>query len=339
MIELTEREKLILEEIVRHYIQSATPVSSALIARNRRLGMSAATVRNIMASLEQKGCIHQPHTSAGRVPNTHGYRIYVDTLMHRSRLTTEEKEQIRQSIQESEDATSVLRTVSGILAQLSHQLSIIVSPSLDDSILDRMELIPVSSETLLVIVTLSTGMVKTITFKIDADYTREHLVAINQTLNERLHGLALNEIRRRFGSIVSDLQNERTGVIQLLKHGADRLFDFNNEMRLYVMGTHYIVRQPDFSDLETISTLVRQLENGEILLHLNPAGQADPPVSIRIGEEIDDSDMREFSIVTARYRIGSSDGTLGILGPMRMNYSKMVTLLDYTARSITTAHG
>jgi heat-inducible transcriptional repressor len=329
---LSRREKIVLGEVVRHFILNGVPVSSSLIAQKSRLDMSPATIRSILSELEKKGYIYQPHTSAGRVPKTSAYRVYVDNVMKKSRLSADEKVQIslpiRQSDQELED---VLREVTRLLAQLSHQLGIIVSPRIEQGTFQRMDIISLSSERLLLVMSIDSGFVKTITLEV--------LQLVSQILNERLHGMKLADIRSKFSEIVKDIHNEESGLVRMFVQKADRLFDFEEDIDLYFTGTHHIVQQPDFSNVEKVSSVVRLLEDREYIVHLLDEETQTGPISIKIGEEIKEQQMQECSIITARYRIGFVSGILGIIGPTRMNYGKIIPLVEYTSRTITDFHG
>ncbi|RMF55962.1 MAG: HrcA family transcriptional regulator, partial [Calditrichaeota bacterium] len=173
---LTPREKLVLGEVIRQYIQSATPVSSSSIAKHSYLGMSPATIRNILAQLEMKGYIYQPHPSAGRIPNTLGYRVYVNDLMKRARLTPQERNAIRETLLHAgTDLEEVMREVSRILAHLARQLGIILSPRIEKGVFERMEIVPISSERVLVVISIQSGLVKTIVLEINSIISREKL--------------------------------------------------------------------------------------------------------------------------------------------------------------------
>jgi heat-inducible transcriptional repressor len=337
---LSRREKIVLGEVVRHFILNGVPVSSSLIAQKSRLDMSPATIRSILSELEKKGYIYQPHTSAGRVPKTSAYRVYVDNVMKKSRLSADEKVQIslpiRQSDQELED---VLREVTRLLAQLSHQLGIIVSPRIEQGTFQRMDIISLSSERLLLVMSIDSGFVKTITLEVNSMISREKLQLVSQILNERLHGMKLADIRSKFSEIVKDIHNEESGLVRMFVQKADRLFDFEEDIDLYFTGTHHIVQQPDFSNVEKVSSVVRLLEDREYIVHLLDEETQTGPISIKIGEEIKEQQMQECSIITARYRIGFVSGILGIIGPTRMNYGKIIPLVEYTSRTITDFHG
>jgi heat-inducible transcriptional repressor len=261
-------------------------------------------------------------------------------MMKKTRLSANEKDKISISIRQTDHELEViLREVTRILAQLSHQLGIIVSPRIEHDIFQRMDIISLSSERLLLVMSIESGFVKTVTMEINSMIPREKLQLVSQVLNERLHGIKLADIRSKFREIVKDIHDEESGLVRMFVQKADRLFDFEEDIDLYFTGTHNIVQQPDFSDVEKVSSVVRLLEDREYIVHLLDEETQTDLTSIKIGEEIRDRQMQECSIITARYRVGNVSGILGILGPTRMNYSKIVSLVEYTSRTITDVRG
>jgi heat-inducible transcriptional repressor len=340
MMTLSKREKIVLGEVVRQFILNGVPVSSSLISQKTGLGMSPATIRNILADLEKKEYIYQPHTSAGRVPKTSAYRLYVDNVMKKSRLSADEKDQIYVSIRKSEsEFEDVLKEITRILAQLSQQLGIIVSPKIEQGIFQRMEIISLSSEKLLLIMSIESGFIKTVTVEVSSMISREKLQLVSQILNERLHGMNLAEIRSKFHEIVKDIWHEDSGLVKIFAQKADRLFDFEEDIELYFNGTDNIFHQPGFSNMETVLSVVGMLEDRSYVVHLLDEETQTEPISIKIGEEINEQRMRECSMITARYRVGNINGILGIIGSKRIDYSKMASLVEFTARTINDVHG
>jgi len=333
---LTQREKIILSAVIQNFITTAAPVGSALIARKSHLNMSSATIRNVMASLEKRGFIYQPHTSAGRVPTDYGYRYYVDMLMRPQRLSSAEKETIREKLQHSShEFDEIMKEATRILAHLSRQLGVVVSPHVEQGIFERMEIISLSSERILIVISIKSGLIKTITLELKSQISRKHLQTLTRILNERLYGLKLAEIRKNFREIVKDIPTEEGGLIQIFLQFSDHIFDFEEEKDVLIMGTNYILQQPEFADLGAFFPVVELLENRDIIIHLIDEGKETNPIKIKIGEEIPENRMQQCSIVTTKYRMGNITGSLGIIGPKRMNYSKIVALVQYTAKTIT----
>ena len=338
---LSTKEKLVLGELVKNFIDTAMPVSSSLIAQTSRLNISPATIRNIMAMLESRGYIYQPHTSAGRVPQTPAYRAYVDMLMKKSRLSFDEKEQITVTINplENYDLEDVLNEVTRILAHLSKQIGIMMSPRIEQGIFERMELIPLSSEKLLVIITVKSGFVRTITLEISQLVSPDKLNLVSQILNERLQGMKISDIKRTFSAVVKDIQHEDTGLVRMFSQRVDRLFNFSEDIDLYFKGTQNILQSPDFQDVSTLTSVMEMLETRRELVKILAEADNEQPTSIKIGEEIDEQKMAACSIITDRYQIGDVSGVVGIIGPKRMNYSKFLSIVEFTARKISEIYG
>ncbi len=340
MKELTSRERLVLESIIKKYISTAAPVASSQVANFGYLRLSPATIRNIMASLEEKGYIYQPHTSAGRVPTTRGYRFYVDRLMKRGRLTVAERDTIRETLQRMPgDWEVMLREATRILAYLSRQLGVIVSPHLEEGIFHRLDIVRLSSERILLILSIKSGLVKTIMLELRSSVSDRQLRMVERILNERLQGLKLEQIRRDFAAIVRNVPREHSQMIHLLIRNATRLFDFRQVGDVFVSGTQHILKQPEFLDPHKITTVVEAVEDRNVLLRVLDRHARNENMVVKIGEEIGEARMSDCSLIAARYRIGEVAGTLGIIGPTRMNYSHLISLVDYTARILSDIMG
>lgn len=338
MKQLTDREKLVLEAVVNRFITTANPVASGQVAKFGYFNFSPATIRNIMASLEEKGYIYQPHTSAGRVPTSAGYRLYVDHLMKRGRLTTAERDIIRRVVSQNPgDFENLLKEATRILARLSRQLGVLVSPHLQEGIFHRLDITRLSSDRILLILSIKSGLVKTITIELRSGISDRELQFVEQVLNERLHGLKLHQIREDLGQIVRDLRRGRNDILDLMIRNASRLFDFTDDSDVYVTGTQHILRQPEFSDRYRVSRVVEVLEDKNVIVHLLDDSTSQRGISVRIGDEIGEQKMSHCSLIAARYRIGEVAGSLGIIGPMRMNYGHLIALVDYTANLLSSS--
>ncbi len=333
---LSDREKLVLYAIVKNFILTATPVASTFIAQHSHLSFSPATIRNIMSELEEKGYIYQPHPSSGRIPTTSGYRIFVDQMMKKNRLSPEEKEKIRHAVNFSTgDYEIIFRESSRILAHLSRQLSIIISPQLDEGVFYRMDISRLGRDRLLLVLSIESGIIKSIILEVDAEVTDKQLNILKSLLNERLSGLRIKEIRTKFREIVQDISDEKLGLIQLFIETADRIFDFTRTNDVFVTGTHNMIRQPEFTDFIELSGMVEILEDKRVIIHLLDRTSDYSDLNVLIGDEIDELKMKNCSIISARYKIGQVQGTLGIIGPTRMDYSHIIPLVEYTANILT----
>ena len=332
--QLNDRAESILRHVVHNYITTAAPVGSRFISRRFERHLSPATIRNVMADLEEMGFLSHPHTSAGRIPTDRGYRYYVDYLMEVEQLSDAEQTLIAQQLETAPDPGEMLRETSRLLGKISKQLGIVSSPHISSGVLEKLEIVPVSSSKLLVVMSIRSGLVRTIMLEVGADIHREKLEGVNRMLNERLAGLTLREIRDTFVERIRG-QDEGTGLVRLFIDSVDLLFSDERSERLHISGTQNIIEQPEFVDSRSFRSVIELIENEDIIVHLlerhdNP----DKDVVITIGAENEESKAEVYSIVTGRYESDGVVGQVGIIGPKRMNYAKLVPLVDNVARTI-----
>jgi len=333
---LNERERDILRHVVHNFIQTAVPVGSRYISKHFESQLSPATIRNVMSDLEEIGLLSHPHTSAGRVPTDLGYRYFVDFLMEVEQLTEREKAQISQQLNPVTDPDALLREVSRLLGKISKQLSVVSSPHIGSGVFERLELIPISSSRLLVVISIRTGLVKTLMLEVGVEIRREYLDRVSQALNERLSGLTLREIRDTFIERTRDVQDERTGLIRLFIDSVDQLFDDMKEReKLHISGTQNIIEQPEFVDPKNFRSVIELIENDDIIVHvLEKHEELAKNFVITIGGENEDAKVKEYSVVSATYDIEGITGRVGIIGPTRMNYPKVIPLVEHVAKLV-----
>jgi len=333
---LTEREKDILEAVIQQFVLTGDPVGSRTLSKKRNTDLSPATIRNVMADLEEKGCLNHPHTSAGRVPTTKGYRIYVDSLMNMVDLSIEEMEIINENIgQFSGNVDLILEKTITVLARISNQLGLILMPNFEDGILERLDIIPVSSDKIIVVLNIHSGLAKTILLEVSYDMSLKMLDSIVQILNERLAGLKIREIKATLHDRIKDLVNTDSGIIRLFVDSADKLFDVTRYQDIKYTGTSRILANREFSDVHKFSALIELFEQKNIIIHIMEKRSKTPGINITIGAENEEESIQECSIITAPYKLGETDGLLGVIGPMRMAYKKIIPVVDYTAKLIT----
>ncbi len=333
---LNGRERDILRHVVYNFIQTAVPVGSRYISRHFESQLSPATIRNVMADLEDLGYLSHPHTSAGRVPTDLGYRYYIDFLMEMQKLTEREKVEIEQQLATMADPDSLLRETSKLLGKISKQLSVVSSPHISSGVFEKLELIPIASSKLLVVISIRSGLVKTLMLEVGVEIKREYLEHISRVLNERLSGLTLREIRDTFIERTRDVQDERTGLIRLFIDSVDQLFDdMKDRDKVHISGTQNIIEQPEFIDPRNFRSIIELIENDDIIVHLlEKHEELDKNFVITIGEENKDSKAREYSVVSATYDLEGITGRVGIIGPTRMDYGKLIPLVDHVAKLI-----
>jgi heat-inducible transcriptional repressor len=333
---LTEREIEIFDDVIKHFILTGNPVGSRTLSRKNKQKLRPASIRKVMSDLEQKGFLGHPHTSAGRVPTTKGYRYYVNTIMKFIQLSQKEKELIKEYIgQFTGDINYILDRTSSVLAKISRQLGVILTPKFEDSTLEKVDIVQVASDKLLVILSLKSAIVKTILLEVRREVSRDLLVKIIQILNERLSGSGIKELRRTFHHRVKDLVNEKTGIIRLFVDSADRLFDFTHYVDIKYTGTSNILSKPEFKDVSKFSTLIELFEEKNIIIHMMEQRNNPPQLRVTIGDENQERLIQECSIITAPYKVSNIDGILGVIGPIRMEYNNIIPLVDYTAKFVT----
>lgn len=331
---LTEREREILRLVVQSFVATAGPVGSRYLSRNSNLGLSAASIRNTMSDLEDLGLLDHPYTSAGRIPTEAGYRTFVDELMESRGLSAAEKKAIRRELDTlAGDTQKLLRESSRLLGRLTNLLGLVLSPRISTGVLERLEVVPLSSSRLMFVMSVKGGLIRTIVLQFDSELNRHDLDVIVAMLNERLAGLTLEEIRQTCSERVKDI-DEVTGVVQLVMQEQVSLFSEEPDGgRLQYGETRNVISQPEFSEPEELRTFMELIEDRDtvidILEHGAPRTEDPGRAEIRIGSAVGDRfDVSDYSLVTARYMLGETTGTVGVLGPKRMDYARVVSLVE-----------
>jgi heat-inducible transcriptional repressor len=336
---LNEREKTILRSVVQQFILTATPVGSRNITKKYDVGFSPATVRNIMADLEESGYINHPHTSAGRVPTDKGYRYYVDSLMNIEKIPSRDKGLIEQSFSlESDKTDDLIKLTSKLLSSITKQLACVAYPNLESGILERIQIVSLASNRILIVITIKSGLVKTITMELSTEIRESQIVSVQGLLNERLSGLTMADIRATFRERFTDVEDDQKPIIRLFVDSVDKLFkDEIRSDRLIVTGAKNVISQPEFENPENFQSIIELIEDKDFIIHImeKSTGAGKDDVFISIGSEHEQKKLKEYSFVSKEYQIGESYGTLGIIGPKRMAYSKIVAIVDYIAKVLS----
>lgn len=337
--ELNQREKAILRSIVQQFILTATPVGSRNITKKYDIGFSPATVRNVMADLEDSGYINHPHTSAGRIPTDKGYRYYVDSLMNVEKVNTKEKTIIENSLGQILDETDdLVKVTSKLLSSITKQIACVTYPNLESGILERIQIITLTSTRILVVISIKSGLVKTITMELDTEMKESQIESVQVLLNEKLAGLSLSEIRKSFKERFIDVEDEKRPIIRLFVDSVDKLFrDEVRADRLIITGAKNVIQQPEFENPENFQSIIELIEDKDVIIHImdKSSGSKREEVYISIGSELVDKKLQEYSFVSKEYKIGDTSGTLGIIGPKRMEYSRIVAIVDYLAKVLS----
>lgn len=333
--DLNDRERSILHHVVDQYIRTAIPIGSRVISKKFESHLSPATIRNVMADLEELGYLSHPHTSAGRVPTDIGYRYYVDYLMEVERLRANDVAEIQEQLDRVNDHAELLRVTSKLLSKISRQLSVVSSPHISSGVLEKLELIPLSSSKLLVVLSIRSGIVKTIMLEIGGEIDRRDTERVSGLLNQRLCGLTLKQIRESFVDRLREVQNDKSGLIRLFIDSVDQLYAEEKIEKLHISGTQNIIEQPEFVNPRNFRSVIEMIENEEIIVHLLEKREmtGDSP-TITIGSENTEEAARDYSVLTATYDAEGVSGRVGIIGPRRMHYAKLIPLIEHVAKTI-----
>lgn len=328
--------------MVRSFVETAGPVGSRFLARNYPLNLSAASIRNTMSDLEEMGYLDHPYTSAGRVPTELGYRKFVDELMVNTELSTAEKQMLRAELDRIVgDTHEMLEEGSRLLGRLSSLLGVTLSPRLATGVLERLEVVKLSSTRIMFVISVRGGLVKTIIAEIDSDVRRETLDRVVPVLNERLAGLTLEEVRRTAASRIRDLEDAGDGVVRLVMRESSNLFSEHAGRRtLRYSGAPNMLALPEFQEPEELRNIIEVMEDQDLVVHLleDQRPVDDPLIGrafITIGSENVEGKANKYSVVSARYRLGDTVGTIGVIGPTRMEYARVVTLVENMASMLS----
>jgi len=334
---LSDREREVLSAVVRTYIETAEPAGSRTIAKRFRLGVSAATIRNTMSDLEDRGYLFHPHTSAGRIPTDLAYRAYVDGLIWQSEVSPADEDRLRLELgRDAGVIEGILLKAAQVLGVLTHELGVAVAPSFDAAVLERLDLTQISAERLLLVLVVRGGLARTLFVQVATHLPPEAVAGVTLVLNERLAGLTLREIRATLRDRLRDTAGgaHESELLNIFIEEADTLFDLPVAAQSLVLGSaQLLAEQPEFHSNTQMRTLLELTERRDLLRDALRQ-RSEPGVTVTIGNENADPRLTAFTIVTASYRFGSLAGVIGVMGPTRMPYEKVLALVDHTSRMV-----
>jgi heat-inducible transcriptional repressor len=333
---LSERSRQILEAIIDDYIRTAEPVGSRSVTRRHGLSLSPATVRNVMSDLEEMGFLSSPHTSAGRVPTDKAFRFYVDSLLQVGTIHQDQQEEIRRHYRgHGRDVGEILKETSRVLSSISHYIGIVIAPRFAANVFRQIEFVKLCGRRILAILVSESGIVQNRIVESDEDLDAEDLVRMSNYLNGLLKGLTISEVKRR---IVGEMENEKVRYDSLLSRAlklSEQTLD-DSTADVFIEGQINILEQPEFSDVEKMKDIFRAFEEKSQLITLLDRCMDAERVNIFIGAENFLSRMNQLSVVTAPYASGPNTiGVLGVIGPTRMGYDRVIPIVDYTARILS----
>lgn len=339
--QLSKRERRVLEAVIQTFVQTAEPAGSRTVSRLFGLGVSPATIRNTMSDLEEKGFLFHPHTSAGRIPTNKAYRAYVDELLGTpSVVAAQERQHLAVALASGDPIETILRRAAQSLGVLTQELGVALGPRLAASVLRSLDLVRVSSERLLMVLALEGGTVRTVFVEVAGAIADDALAEVTKVLNERLAGLSLEQIRVSVGDRLRDSVAVPSAqeLLNIFVQEAESLFDGKislGEEPILLGQTSVLAGQPEFAEADRMRRLIQLTERPEALAEALKRRGETSGISITIGTEHDDEKLRDFTVVTAQYRTGSLTGVIGVIGPTRMPYDKVISLVNHTSQLLS----
>lgn len=335
--QLNERSQNILEAIVEDYIQTAEPVGSRAITKRHAFALSPATIRNVMADLEDLGFLVSPHTSAGRIPTEKGYQYYVESLLQVRDLP----EEFRASMENGsrfagKSMEGVMQEVGDLLSGISSYTGLVMAPRFNSTTFRHIEFVRLSKGRLLVIFVSESGLVQNKVIEPGIDFSHRDLESITNYLNRRLTGMTITQVREQ---IASELREEKSRLNKIQKQAfvlSDQALQGDITEQIYVAGTSRMLHQPEFTSADSMMKIMRTLESKQQLISLLDCSQQASGVQIFIGSQSSHAEIEGCSLIAAPFSgKKGAIGTLGVIGPVRMNYSHVIPIVDFTANLVS----
>lgn len=335
-MELGERKLQILQAIIDDYIVSAEPVGSRTIAKKYGMGISSATIRNEMADLEDMGYLQQPYTSAGRIPSDKAYRLYVDRLMKVKSLSVSEAKYIKEFYaKKTRQIEQVIYQTAKILSDITNYTSVVLTPQLNKALIKHIQLVSLDSTCALLVIVTSSGIIKDTIIDIPEDISPEYLNRISNMLTSVYKGKSIDEID---AEVVYEMQRDIVKDRQFFNALVDALTErirAKEDREVYLGGATNIFNFPEYHDVLKAKAFLDLLDEKEFLFKFFSKPETDG-ISVVIGQENKYEELKEYSIVTATYKVGDRIlGTMGIIGPTRMEYSRAISVMDYIGKSLS----
>ncbi|MGG1877664.1 MULTISPECIES: heat-inducible transcriptional repressor HrcA [Paenibacillus] len=334
---LTDRQRMILNAIVDDYIRSAEPVGSRSISKRGDVGFSPATIRNEMADLEELGFLEQPHTSAGRIPSHKGYRYYVDHLTQSFSLNPAELHMMKTFFAEKLNAMEqMIQHAASILSQMTNYTSILLGPEVFHTSLRHFQLLPLHENQAVAIIVTSTGQVENKTVSIPPGVSVSDLERVVNLLNSKLVNVPLYKLKTRLYTELGQEMQRHIEHYEEIMSMLDIALDNQPDHRVYLSGTTNMLNQPEFKDVEKVKDIFELLEQTPLLTKLMAPAPGEQGIQVKIGTENTHEAISNCSLITATYSIdGKALGTIGILGPTRMEYARVIGILNILSHDLT----
>ena len=336
--EFSDRSQQVLRALVQRYIREGQPVGSRALVQDAALPVSPATMRNIMADLEERGFICSPHTSAGRVPTSRGYRFFVDSLLQVQPLPGEDEASLRAELSPDRSAQELVETASNLLSAITGQAGLVTLPHQEDASLRQVEFLPLSGCRVLVILVCNEREVQNRIIHTQRPFTRRELMRAAHYINRHFAGMDLAAVRRRLLDSMRGDQLRMGELMQSIAGAVAQAFEAPPAPQDFVLAGHGNLLAADQADVERLRRLFSAFQKKQNILHLLDRSAASDGVKIFIGEEAGFEGVDDYSLITAPYQVGGRPlGVLGVIGPTRMAYERVIPVVDITARMLSLA--
>ena len=328
---LDDRKKRILQAIVDEYVNTAEPVSSGAISKKKGLDFSSATIRNEMSELEKGGYLEKTHTSSGRIPSVKGYRLYVDELLKEDNISIEEikyiKEKLQTKVNQIEELTKI---ATNTLSEVTHYTTVAIGPKVTKQIIQEIKFLLLGNRMVMAVIVTNTGMIKETIINFDEDIYEDQVQTINLLFNSKLQGKPLEKINEPIEEYIFTEMKSSVKMIKTIIEQLNKVI--YEESKLYLEGTNKSFDLPELKKAETARNFINILENKSEVVDLLD-NEISKDINVYIGDELDDENLKDFSIITLK-NDEKDLGTIGIIGPKRMNYSKVISVMKYIQRLI-----
>lgn len=329
---LDNRKRKILQAIVEEYIETSEPVSSGSLVQNEELNCSSATIRNEMAELEQIGFLEKPHTSAGRVPSQKGYRYYVDELLREDNLSRKEIEMIKEMMETKvnrlEDLTKIATTT---LSEITHYTTIAIEPNVSNHTIIDIKFILLGTRVLMAVILTDSGIIRESIIKFDEDLTQAQIDDLTYIFNNKLVGKPLEKID---GPIEEYIVAEMKTGIKIIEKIIEEINKLLEDSKTYIEGANKVIDMPEFKKQDMAKDFLNVIDAKDIIADVINTGMA-KDINVYIGSESEREELKNFSIVTFNHLLDGKDiGTIGIIGPTRMDYSKVISVMKYISKKL-----
>jgi heat-inducible transcriptional repressor len=330
---MDERKRKVLQAIVEEYINSAEPVSSNALINKYDLNCSSATIRNEMAELEKNGYLDKMHTSSGRIPSAKGYRFYVDELMQDDKISLEEikyiSEKLETKVHEIEDLTKITATT---ISEITHYTAVTIGPKTAEQIIKEIKFVLLGSRMMLAVIMTDSGMVKETIIKFDEDISEKQIETINYMFNNKLKDQPIEKIDKPLEDYLFKEMSDSVRVVKPIIEQLKKVL-FEDE-KVYLEGARRELELPEFNSLDVAKNFMSIIDTKDLMADMLNSGFAED-INIYIGEENEKEELKDFSVVTFKHRVDNKDmGTIGIIGPKRMDYAKVISIMKYISKKL-----